>query len=107
MPLLLKHHFRGSLHPYADVGVSLRRVRGRTNFTNGVFQSTQEPLELVHRWVTGFAAGAGSDLRIGPVHALPEIRYTRWGKENFSSASGVLGSNLNAVDLLIGVTFGK
>jgi opacity protein-like surface antigen len=106
-PLLLKHHFRGPLHPFGDLGVSLRRVSGKTNFTNGVFQTTQEPLELVHTWTTGLAAGGGSDLQIGPVHFQPEIRYTRWGKESFSSASGVLSSNLNALDLLIGVSLGK
>ena len=37
----------------------------------------------------------------------PEIRYTHRGKANFSSSNGVLGSNLNCVDVLVGVTFRK
>src|SRR5262245_5023522 len=73
-PLLLKRHlFNSPFHPYGDVGVSLRRVSGSTNFTNGVFQSTQQPMELVHTWSTGLAAGGGSDIGIGTIHVMPEI----------------------------------
>ena len=108
-PLLVKRYFlREPFHPYGDLGVSFRHAGGSTHFTNDVFQSTQEPLELLHPWNTGFAAGGGAGIGIGRlIHVLPEIRYTRWGRENFISSNGVLGSNLNSVDLLIGVTFGK
>jgi hypothetical protein len=107
-PLLLKRHLlKVPIHSFGDLGVSLRRVSGSTNFTNDVFQSTQEPLELVHRWSTGFVAGGGGDLRFRAIHVQPEIRYTRWLRENFSSANGVLESNLNTIDFLLGVTFNK
>jgi opacity protein-like surface antigen len=107
-PVLLKRHlFQAPIHPFGDLGVSLRRVSGSTNFTNDSFQSTQEPLELIHRWSSGFVAGGGADLRFGVIHVQPEIRYTRWLRENFSSGSGAFKSNLNTTDFLLGVTFNK
>jgi opacity protein-like surface antigen len=105
-PLLLKSYFlSGIIRPYGDLGVSLRHVGGSTAFSNSAFRVTQDPLEQVHSWSTGYVAGGGVDFVYGAIHILPEIRYTRWATENFSSSNGVLGSNLNALDILIGVTF--
>jgi opacity protein-like surface antigen len=105
-PLLLKRSFlSGMSRPFGNVGVSFRHVGGTTTFSNTAFQATQDPLELNHSWSTGVAAGGGVDFSYGTVHISPEIRYTRWGTANFNSSNGVLSSNLNAVDLLIGVTF--
>jgi len=107
-PLLIKRYFNVGFHPYSSAGLSIRHIAGgSTNFTNGEFQSTGEPLEIVSSTTIGFAASGGVDLRKGPIHIQPEIRYTRWGKENFDSSNGVLGSNLNSVDVLIGVVFRK
>jgi opacity protein-like surface antigen len=107
-PLLIKRYFNTTLHPYGNAGVSFRRISGgNTVFTNGEFQSTEEPLEITSKNNTGFVAGAGVDFAKGRIHFQPEIRYTRWGKANFSSSNGVLRSNLNSVDVLVGVTFRK
>jgi opacity protein-like surface antigen len=107
-PLLIKRYFNIGLHPYASGGLSIRHIAGgSTNFTNGEFQSTGEPWEIVARTTIGFAASGGVDLRKGPIHFQPEIRYTHWDKANFRSSNGVLGSNLNSIDVLIGVVFRK
>jgi hypothetical protein len=45
------------------------------------------------------------DFAYGSIHISPEVRYTRWGTANFNSSSGVLTSNLNALDIIIGITF--
>jgi opacity protein-like surface antigen len=79
---LMKRYFKIALHPYGNAGVAIRHVSGSTNFTNGEFQSTEEPFETVSETTIGFTAGAGVDFRKGPIHFQPEIRYTRWEREN-------------------------
>jgi opacity protein-like surface antigen len=107
-PLLIKRYLNTTLHPYATGGLSWRLISGaNTTFTNGQFLDTQEPLELTSRTTTGIAAGAGIDFAKGSIHFQPEVRYTRWTKANISSPNGVLGSRLNSIDVLIGVTFRK
>lgn len=107
-PFLVRKRFLVSpIQPYGDMGVSLRRVDGTTNFTAGLVQGHQPPAELVQTWATGFAVGGGVDFAIGRLHLMPEIRYTRWGTENFSSRDGFFDSNLNSTDFLIGVAFRK
>src|ERR1051325_9206315 len=65
-PFLIKRYLLDeTIRPYGDVGVSFRRVDGSTTFSNAVFHATQDPLELVHRWSTGFAAGGGIDIAYG------------------------------------------
>jgi len=107
-PLLIKRYFNTSLHPYGSAGVSIRSISGaRTFFTNDQFQTTEAPLELADKRSTGFTTGGGIDLALRRIHFQPEIRYTRWGQANFSSPNGVLSSNLNSIDVLLGVTFRK
>jgi opacity protein-like surface antigen len=107
-PLLIKHYFKAPLHPYGSGGVSFRNITGaHTLFTNDQFQTTEEPMELTAKTTAGFTTGGGIDLAVGRIHFQPEIRYTRWGQANFSSSNGVLGSNLNSIDVLIGLTFHK
>jgi opacity protein-like surface antigen len=107
-PFLVKREFFGtSVHPFGNAGLSLRRVQGTTNLTNGLFQTTQDPAELIHPWSVGFAAGGGASIAIGVFKIEPEIRYTRWNNENFSSSNGVLGSKLNSVDFLVGLKYGR
>lgn len=105
-PLLVKSHFIGGpFRPYVDAGFSFRHVGGTTADSNGTLQASQDPVELIHSWSTGFAAGGGIDFRHGWLRFSPEVRYTRWSNGNFSSSNGMLGSNRNAVDVLVGVTY--
>ena len=76
-PLLIKRYFNVGFHPYGSAGPSIRHIAGgSTNFTNGEFESTGEPWEIVSRTTIGFAASDEVDLRKGPIHFQPEIRYT-------------------------------
>lgn len=105
-PVLVKRHFfSGIISPFGDLGGSFRHVGGSTTFSNSAVQASQSPLELVHSWSTGFAGGAGVDFVVGSFHVSPELRYTRWMTGNFSSSNGVLNSNLNSLDAIIGLTF--
>jgi hypothetical protein len=105
-PLLLKGHLlHGTIRPYANLGVSFRHIGGETSFSNGSFQATQDPLELIHPWSTGFVGGGGADFKWGWLRFSPEVRYTRWSNASFNSSNGVLGSNRNAVEVLVGVIY--
>jgi len=102
-PLLAKRGFSSGIgRLFGDGGVSFRHVGGSTN---PALEGTQDPLELTNSWSTGVVAGGGMDFAYGSIHVSPELRYTRWGTANFNSANGVLTSNLNALDIIIGITF--
>jgi len=102
-PLLAKRGFSSPIgRLFGDGGVSFRHVGGTTN---PALEGTTDPLELTNSWSTGFVAGGGMDFAYGSIHVSPEVRYTRWGTANFNSSNGVLTSNLNALDIMIGITF--
>ena len=67
-PVLVKRYFGTGLHPYGDAGVSVRQIRGgRTIFTNGQFQTTQEPpFELTSNRSIGFVFGGGLAAELAP-----------------------------------------
>jgi hypothetical protein len=93
------------LQPFFVVGPTFR---GLTNLEQaGSFFSgsrSDAPEELQNEFTTGFTAGAG--LRLGGRTALsPEIRYTRWGWRTFRSPAGLLESNQDQLEFLVGLTF--
>jgi len=105
-PLLFKARIPGeSVGAFANAGLSLRRVQGDTTYSDGS-QSLNRPLELLQPWSHGFVAGGGVSLKMGSVHFEPELRYTRWGSQNFS-VPGAFVSNANQIEYLLGVRFGK
>ena len=53
----------------------------------------------------GFVIGGGAQIRVPVVRISPEILYTRWSNENFSSADRDLASSRNQLEILVGVTF--
>jgi hypothetical protein len=62
----------------------------------------------------GFVVGAGVDIHAAFLHISPEIRFTRWNSTQISdvcslcaqtSGSGLLQSNLNQAEFLVGFTF--
>jgi opacity protein-like surface antigen len=110
-PLLLKLRAPAPLlRPYLTVGPSFRHISDVTqaisSFVGGTQQQTNQPAELQNRFNAGFAIGGGLEFGGGHFRVSPEIRYTRWGWENFQ-ASNVPGfqSNQNQVDFLLGITF--
>ncbi|HVY94077.1 MAG TPA: hypothetical protein VHA14_15055, partial [Bryobacteraceae bacterium] len=56
----------------------------------------------------GYVSGGGVQFQIGRLWLAPEVRYTRWfatpvwGLDE-SRIGGIFSSNLNQVDLLVGI----
>ncbi len=132
-PLLLKYRFPTKrVRPYVDIGVAAETLMNlaQTGFTQTVplfgavgppmNAATSTPAELNDRAVAGFVTGAGVDIHLLFLHFSPEIRYTRWGAQQFVGPSGVIppgsgpsaanvfraiSSNQNQVEFLLGITF--
>jgi opacity protein-like surface antigen len=117
-PLLGKYEILGGpVRPFVDAGPVLRHLSNINEasmqlvfypYLVGVFSSmkSNNSIYLRHRNSAGFTAGAGIAANWRRLRASPEIRYTRWGNEAFAANQfGNLNSNLNQVDLLVGLTF--
>ncbi len=101
LPLLVKFHFApGPIRPYVSVGPTFR---GLTNIGERIEGfGTTTPSELKDRFNTGFTLSGGLEL----VHHLSgEVRYTRWGWENFRSLNGLFQSNPDQFDFRVGLRF--
>ncbi|HWR52784.1 MAG TPA: porin family protein [Bryobacteraceae bacterium] len=105
-PLLLKWKAGiRPLQPFFTVGPTFR---GLTNLSQaGTFFNSDrgdDPIELERKGNTGLTVGIGA--RLGNQIALsPEVRYTRWGWDNFRDPFSLLRSNRDQVEFLVGVTF--
>ncbi len=105
-PLLLKWKTGiRPLQPFFTVGPTFR---GLTNLSQaGTFFNSNrgdDPVELERKGNTGFTVGMG--LRVGNKTAFsPEVRYTRWGWDNFRDPLSLLRSNRDQVEFLVGLTF--
>jgi hypothetical protein len=53
----------------------------------------------------GFVVGAGVDIHAIFLHISPEIRFTRWNSAQISDSAGLLHSNQNQGEFLVGITF--
>ena len=49
--------------------------------------------------------GAGLSVKVLVIHVSPEIRFTRWGAQHFIDPNGMLHSNANQGEFLVGITF--
>jgi opacity protein-like surface antigen len=103
-PVLLKIRFApGPLKPYLSVGPTFR---GLSNLKQaGEFIESDRPVELENRFNTGFTAGLGLRISAPVIAVAPEVRYTRWGWDNFKDVNGLLRSNRDQFEFLVGVTF--
>ena len=115
-PILLKYRILPDLpiiKPYIEGGPSFSRLSGIKNlFSCGGAScggessgSSGTPAELNHSSNYGLTFGAGIDFHVILLHIAPEVRYTRWGFENFRSANGLLNSNQNQAEFLVGISF--
>jgi opacity protein-like surface antigen len=112
-PLVGKYKFKGVplLRPYVEAGVSWDKLTGLTQTVSqtvgSVLQTTSNsnPAELHKDFTTGFVIGAGVDIKALVIHVTPEIRYTRWGAKHFIDTTGLLNSNQNQGEFLVGITF--
>ena|ERR1035441_3907298 len=113
-PIMGKYRFGTKvIHPFVDAGVAFDTLQGLKqavtstvlSVTNSNTSSTSAPLQLQNTTTRGFVTGAGLDFHFLIIHIQPEIRYTRWGAQHFFDVSGLLHSNQNQAEFLLGITF--
>ena len=103
-PILLKYRVPGVIvRPFLDAGFAF-------DHWSGVSQVIQTPSSLltntnVSGTNKGVVLGAGLEFNLHLIRVSPEIRYTRWGATNLADFGGVLRSNQNQAEVLIGLTF--
>jgi opacity protein-like surface antigen len=112
-PLLAKYRFPMKIvHPFVDAGVSWDKLSGLTqtitrataNVITGT-TTTSSPAELNTTATRGFVMGAGLSVKVLRLSISPEIRFTRWGAQHFIDPNGLLHSNPNQGEFLVGITF--
>jgi len=106
-PLLVKKRFaKGPIRPFVDAGVSFNKITGLSRTVSGLaFPSrADDPRDDFSK---GFVIGGGVELKALLLRISPEIRYTRWGTEQFNSvfSGGSLRSKVNQAEFLVGITF--
>jgi len=112
-PLVAKYKFKGAplVHPFVEAGVSWDKLSGLTQAVTTTVasvinsSSTSNPAALNQDITRGFVLGGGVDIKALVIHIVPEIRYTRWGAKHFIDPSGLLNSNQNQGEFLIGIKF--
>ena len=103
-PLLLKYRFHFPVvRPYVDAGVAWDTLTGIKQTVNEVTNS--ELSDLKKNTTMGFVVGAGVDIHAIFLHISPEIRFTRWNSAQISDSAGLLHSNQNQGEFLVGITF--
>ena len=95
------------VHPYVDAGVAWDTLSGLTEAItrNSITTSTSSPAELNTTATRGFVMGGGLTVKVLRINVSPEIRFTRWGAQHFIDPNGLLHSNLNQGEFLLGITF--
>jgi hypothetical protein len=109
-PLLLKYRFHFPVvRPFLDAGVAWDTLAGLKQTISEVspvgLSSTSNPSELKKNTTMGFVVGGGVDIHAVFLHISPEIRFTRWNSTQIGDALGLLHSNLNQGEFLVGITF--
>jgi opacity protein-like surface antigen len=113
-PIVAKYKFKAPIaRPYIEGGIAWDTLQGlkqdvvrtvvptKTTTTT----STSSPAELQKSTTTGFVLGVGLDVKALFIHLSPEIRYTRWGAKHFIDPGGLLNSNQNQGEFLVGIKF--
>ena len=106
-PLLLKYRFHFPVvRPYLDAGVAWDTITGLKETIVSVTLPVQSsPSDLQRNTTMGFVVGGGVNIHAVFLHISPEIRFTRWNSTQISDALGLLHSNLNQGEFLVGLTF--
>ena len=94
------------VRPYLDAGVAWDTIAGLKETIVSVTLPVQSsPSDLQRNTTMGFVVGGGVDIHAVFLHISPEIRFTRWNSTQISDALGLLHSNLNQGEFLVGLTF--
>ena len=109
-----KRFSSGQIRPFVDAGLNFNKISGLKQTIQSIVSgqssnvtNSSKPAELKNDFSTGFVAGVGLELNLLFLKISPEIRYTRWGSERFSSvfSTGSLNSNQNQGEFLVGFSF--
>jgi opacity protein-like surface antigen len=93
-PLVIKKKFLpGPVKPYLEAGAAFSHL------------SVNDVTELHDRNTWGFVVGGGVDLKAGPLHFTPEVRYTGWTSRHFDSPGTLLQSNRSVAAVMLGIGF--
>lgn len=114
-PVLAKYEITpGPIRPFVDGGISFRHISGIKQVRQvvtipasvvGVTTLTNPP-EFNKATDEGLVFGGGIAFKLGRLRIGPELRYTRWGSENFRDPVGsLLRTNRNQGDFLLGILF--
>jgi hypothetical protein len=107
-PLLLKYRFHlPVVKPYLDAGVAwdtLAGLKQTISEASSAVLGSSAPV-VKQNTTMGFVVGGGVDIHAVFLHISPEIRFTRWNSTQISDALGLLHSNLNQGEFLVGFTF--
>ena len=106
-PILGKYRFKSKIvRPFISAGVAFDTLQGLKQSVLSGNPITYDPSSEVQNHTTkGFVAGAGLEIHVPLLHIQPEIRFTRWGAKHFGSLNGLLDSNQNQAEFLVGITF--
>jgi hypothetical protein len=117
-PLLAKYRWHTPVvRPYLNTGIAWDFVGGSSTSTATVFHlmplgppttsAFTGGVGAQRRLVSGFVAGGGSEFHAGLLRIAPEIRFTRWFSQHFTTPAVEDGmpSNQNQVEFLVGITF--
>ncbi len=104
-----KSHYDAGVRWFAELGPNLRVTRvakseNRIQNPSNIVTYNDTPAAPTHKTVMGLSGGFGVQITdpFG-IHYLPEVRYTRWLNEPFSSMS--TRTNRHQVELVLSVTF--
>jgi opacity protein-like surface antigen len=104
-PLVAKYRFKAPLvHPYVAAGVAWDKLSGLTQTIASaapILNTNQLHKDVIH----GFVFGGGVEVKVLLIRVAPEIRFTRWNDQHFLDPAGLLKSNLNQAEFLVGITF--
>jgi outer membrane protein W len=107
-PLLLKYRFHFPVvRPYVEAGAAWDTLTGfkQTFSVTSPFPVTSPTSDLRKNTTMGVVLGAGVDIHAIVMHISPEIRFTRWNSAQISDTAGLLNSNRNQAEFLVGFTF--
>jgi hypothetical protein len=112
-PILIRHRLSSRrLRPFFEAGFSFHRLASLKQAVSCVTVSTacragdsSDPAELLRRGTQGLVLGAGLELKVPILKIAPEVRYTRRRNSQLDGGNGLLKSNLNQMELLLGISF--
>lgn len=107
-PIMAKKKFgRGLVRPFIGAGASFRKLGDLSTIGNFITGSGNSNTQIVQDSSNkGFVIGGGVELKFLFVRITPELRFTRWGTENFASGvANILKTNKSQGQLLVGISF--